>query len=420
MVSVINLWGLEMNSIKNLLITRIFQSILMIFLLTIFLLNIAFYFFSNDQYQKEIQRQYDALYTMTAHLSTEENFDTLEVYLEHYTHTNDVIIHFKDHDQQSVFTNDTTQELTEFEPVHYQDTLVGYLAVNFESSRLGKDILYAFLWLNAISITLLSLGTLILYRFLVNENKKIQHDLSSIGQKDALFSYQEIHHIHTQVVNHQEQKMKQKHAYESHIKSIAHDIKTPLSVIQIYNDSLIEGKLSPTKEVLNDMKEEIDKINTLIPKFIESEYRALPYSQDITLYIKKFAHDYKEVFDRKEIRIDLHLESLSVYLSDQHVKRLIDHLLFNAFYYAYPHSVIYVTTNQDQRKLIIKDQGIGMSKETISMIFQGPYRSHEATLLNEKGSGIGFQIVRQIVEDLKATLSIDSEVNQGTTITIQF
>lgn len=61
-----------------------------------------------------------------------------------------------------------------------------------------------------------------------------------------------------------------------------------------------------------------------------------------------------------------------------------------------------------------------MSKETISMIFQGPYRSHEATLLNEKGSGIGFQIVRQIVEDLKATLSIDSEVNQGTTITIQF
>lgn len=420
MVLDINLWGLKMNSIKDLLISRVFRSMLIIFLSTILLLNIAFYFFSNDQYQKEIQRQYDALYNMTAHLSTEENFNTLEVYLEHYTHTNDVVIHFKDRNQQSVFTNDQSQELTQFESVYYQDTLVGYLSVNFETSRLGKDIFYAFLWLNAISMSLLALGTIIVYRFLKKENRIIQHDLSSIGQQDALFSYQDIQHIHLKVMSHQEQKIKQRHAYESHIKSIAHDIKTPLSVIQIYNDTLIDQKISPTKDVLNDIRDEINKINDLIPKFIESDYQVLPYTQDISLYIKQFVHDYKDVFDHKMITIDFKLEPLLIHISDQQLKRLIEHLLFNAFYYSHQQSVVHVLTNQEKRELIIEDHGIGMSQKTMSMILKGTYRSPEAMLLNEKGSGIGFQIVRQIVDDLGATLTVHSEVNQGTTITIHF
>lgn len=147
-----------MNSIKNLLISQIFKYVLIIFISMIFILNIAFYIFSNIQYQNEINRQYNALYNMSAHLSTEENYDTLEIYLEHYTHTNDVVIRFTDINQTVIFTNDTNNLLKRYDAVYYDDMLVGYLAVNFESSTLGREITYGFIGLNLISLTLFLFG----------------------------------------------------------------------------------------------------------------------------------------------------------------------------------------------------------------------------------------------------------------------
>lgn len=409
-----------MNSIKNLLVSQIFKSVLIIFLSTIFILNIAFYLFSNNQYQKEIARQYDALYNMTAHLSTEENFGTLIIYLEHYTHNNDVTIHFKNITEQTIFSNDFDAKLQNYEAVYYDDILLGYIAVNFESSKLSKDILYGFIGLNLTSIILFAFGMYILYKFLRNENTKLRLDLNHIETESSVFSYKEIKQLHVQLMNSQIQREKQRSVYESHIKSIAHDIKTPLSVIRIYADSLVNEKLNPTKEVFLDIQVETVKIMNLIPKFIELDYVELPYNQDVSLFIKRYANKYKEIFESKQITITLELEWLSINISDKDLERLIEHLLFNAFYYSNPQSNISISVHNKNRKLVVEDEGIGMTNETILNILKGPYRSVEAMKLNEKGSGLGLQFVKDIVQRLGANLQIDSVVGHGSKITIQF
>lgn len=409
-----------MNSIKNLLVSQIFKSVLIIFLSTIFILNIAFYLFSNNQYQKEIARQYDALYNMTAHLSTEENFGTLIIYLEHYTHNNDVTIHFKNITEQTIFSNDFDAKLQNYEAVYYDDILIGYIAVNFESSKLSKDILYGFIGLNLTSIILFAFGMYILYKFLRNENTKLRLDLNHIETESSVFSYKEIKQLHVQLMNSQIQREKQRSVYESHIKSIAHDIKTPLSVIRIYADSLVNEKLNPTKEVFLDIQVETVKIMNLIPKFIELDYVELPYIQDVSLFINRYANKYKEIFESKQITITLELERLSINISDKDLERLIEHLLFNAFYYSNPQSNISISVHNKNRKLVVEDEGIGMTNETILNILKGPYRSVEAMKLNEKGSGLGLQFVKDIVQRLGANLQIDSVVGHGSKITIQF
>jgi len=409
-----------MNSIKNLLVSQIFKSVLIIFLSTIFILNIAFYLFSNNQYQKEIARQYDALYNMTAHLSTEENFGTLIIYLEHYTHNNDVTIHFKNITEQTIFSNDFDARLQKYEPVYYDDILLGYIAVNFESSKLSKDILYGFIGLNLTSIILFAFGMYILYKFLRNENTKLRLDLNNIETESSVFSYKEIKQLHLQLMNGQIQREKQRSVYESHIKSIAHDIKTPLSVIRIYADSLVNEKLNPTKDVFLDIQAETVKIMNLIPKFIELDYVEPPYIQDVSLFINKYANKYKEIFESKQITISLELDRLSINISDKDLERLIEHLLFNAFYYSNPQSNISISVHNKNRKLVVEDEGIGMTIETIQNILKGPYRSVEAMKLNEKGSGLGLQFVKDIVQRLGANLQIDSVVGHGSKITIQF
>lgn len=409
-----------MNSIKNLLISQIFKIVLIIFLSTIFLLNIAFYFFTNNQFQKEIARQYDELYNMTAHLSTEENFGTLIIYLEHYTHNNDVTIHFKNVTEQTVFTNDFDAKLQKYEAVYYDDILLGYISVNFESSKLSKDILYGFIGLNLTSIILFAFGMYILYKFLRNENTKLRLDLNHIETESSVFSYKEIKQLHVQLMNSQIQREKQRSVYESHIKSIAHDIKTPLSVIRIYADSLVNEKLNPTKEVFLDIQVETVKIMNLIPKFIELDYVELPYIQDVSLFINRYANKYKEIFESKQISITLELETLLVNISDKDLERLIEHLLFNAFYYSNPQSNITISVQNKTRRLVVSDEGIGMTNETIINILKGPYRSEEAMKFNEKGSGLGLQFVKDIVRKLEANLQIDSVVGHGSKISIQF
>ncbi|MGD9910627.1 MAG: sensor histidine kinase [Candidatus Izemoplasmatales bacterium] len=409
-----------MNSIKSLLISQIFKKVLFIFLSTIFILNIAFYLFSNNQFQKEIARQYDALYNMTAHLSTEENFETLIIYLEHYTHNNDVTIHFKNITEQTIFSNDFDARLQKYEPVYYDDILLGYIAVNFESSKLGIDILYGFIGLNLTSIILFAFGMYILYKFLRNENTKLKLDLNNIESESSVFSYKEIKQLHLQLMNGQIQREKQRSVYESHIKSIAHDIKTPLSVIRIYADSLVNEKLNPTKDVFLDIQAETVKIMNLIPKFIELDYVELPYIQDVSLFINKYANKYKEIFESKQITISLELDRLSINISDKDLERLIEHLLFNAFYYSNPQSNISISVHNKNRKLVVEDEGIGMTIETIQNILKGPYRSVEAMKLNDKGSGLGLQFVKDIVQKIGANMQIDSFIGHGTKITIQF
>lgn len=393
---------------------------LIIFLSTIFSLNIAFYFFSNNQFQKEIARQYDELYNMTAHLSTEENFETLIVYLEHYTHNNDVTIHFKNVTEQTVFTNDFDDILIKFEAIYYDNALLGYLAVDFESSKLSKDILYGFIGLNLTSIILFAFGMYILYKFLRNENTKLKLDLNNIESESSVFSYKEIKQLHLQLMNGQIQREKQRSVYESHIKSIAHDIKTPLSVIRIYADSLVNEKLNPTKDVFLDIQAETVKIMNLIPKFIELDYVELPYIQDVSLFISRYANKYREIFESKHITISLELDRLSINISDKDLERLIEHLLFNAFYYSNPQSNISISVHNKNRKLVVEDEGIGMTIETIQNILKGPYRSVEAMKLNDKGSGLGLQFVKDIVQKLGANMQIDSVIGHGSKITIQF
>lgn len=420
MASVISLWVYVMNSIRHLLTSQIFKAILAIFLSMTFFLNIAFYLLSNSQFQNEIERQYQALYLMTSHLASEEDSNTLVIYLEHYTHTNDVILSYQNHDHEYVFTNDDSGFLTQFESVYYEDELVGYLAVNFETSKLGKDMLYGFIGLNLISMILLLMGMSILYRFLKLENIKISRDLKSIDIESTQFSYREVAQIHDHLIANQKQKDRQKMIYESHIKHLAHDIKTPLTVIQIHIDSLINDKVSSTHEIMSDMQEEIKKISDIIPKFIEHDYIHVPYVQDISIFIKHYVEKYKEIFESKQMKIEYELEPLMLNISDRDLERLIEHLTFNAFYYSKQQSTLKMTVRRTECKLEVQDEGIGMTQETIEKILEGPYRTQEAMLMNEKGSGIGFQNIKEVVSKLRGRMQIESIIGQGTKISIFF
>ena len=69
---------------------------------------------------------------------------------------------------------------------------------------------------------------------------------------------------------------------------------------------------------------------------------------------------------------------------------------------------------------MIKDHGIGMNKEHIEKLKQGPFRSKETKHLYKEGSGMGLQIVQDIVKKYGFKIDFESQENQGLKVIIFF
>ena len=72
----------------------------------------------------------------------------------------------------------------------------------------------------------------------------------------------------------------------------------------------------------------------------------------------------------------------------------------------------------DEVKIIIKDNGFGISEEDIPHLFEKFYRTVNAQNSGIEGTGLGLAIVKAIVEEHKGHISIESELGTGTTVSI--
>ena len=100
-----------------------------------------------------------------------------------------------------------------------------------------------------------------------------------------------------------------------------------------------------------------------------------------------------------------------------HFVNMISNLIDNALKYAKEdiNPVIEVSTFNHKQHLVIsvKDNGIGMTKETVSKIFDKFYRAHTGDVHNVKGFGLGLNYTRKMVEAHQGSIDVQSALNKG-------
>jgi two-component system, OmpR family, phosphate regulon sensor histidine kinase PhoR len=218
------------------------------------------------------------------------------------------------------------------------------------------------------------------------------------------------------------------------INNMTHEFKTPLATISLAVDALKNEKVISDRDKTNYftgiIKEENKRMNKQVETILQA---ALLDKQEVQLNLKKLSahaminsalNNIMLPLEDKQGKIDVQLEASKDILNadEVHFTSLINNLLDNAIKYSKEGLHIKLSTSNagNQLRIRIEDNGIGMSKETLSRIFEKFYRAHTGNIHNVKGFGLGLSYVKTMVEAHKGTIKPESTLGKGTTFTLVF
>ncbi|MFY9072190.1 sensor histidine kinase [Aliarcobacter butzleri] len=197
------------------------------------------------------------------------------------------------------------------------------------------------------------------------------------------------------------------------IKDTTHELNTPISAIMMSseNENLSSKQIERIRYSANRLSE-IYKDLTYI--FLENIEVKVAEELELSKIIKEQIDSFEPIFSRKKLKIKIELEDTLYKMNKDDFIRLFNNLFSNAIKYNKINGDIEVILKD--KKLSIKDSGIGIDKNKIKDIFKRYYRA-----TNQSGGfGLGLNIVNMICQTYKIKIEVESIENQGTTFMIYF
>lgn len=227
---------------------------------------------------------------------------------------------------------------------------------------------------------------------------------------------------------------------EDLITNVSHDLRTPLATIQGYSEA-IKDDIAETLEEKNEMAriihDEATQMSQMINSLLELSRLKAGYSElnkeSVYLpdFLQRVINRFKDSLAREEIECDLVVEDGITYyqIDEDKMHNAIYNLIDNAIRYAaekgtrrkrYIHIEVRLDELVDDLLIIISDNGIGISQQSMPFIFERFYKDDKArTAPKNNGSGIGLSLVQNIVKKHAGRIDVESKEGQGTTFMIR-
>lgn len=208
---------------------------------------------------------------------------------------------------------------------------------------------------------------------------------------------------------------------------IAHDLRSPLSVIAGYAEALSDGKLPGTPEVYGILHQETIHLSRLV-----EDLRMLSLADAGELPLNRQPLHPGALLERVARRqavaagqhgVTLRVEAPGglppVSADAERLAQVFDNLVLNAFRYTRPGGEVVLAAHSSpgQVQLQVRDNGQGIDPADLPHIFNRFYRGDKARQQNG-ASGLGLAIARSIVEAHHGTIAVHSQPGQGATFTI--
>lgn len=210
------------------------------------------------------------------------------------------------------------------------------------------------------------------------------------------------------------------------INNLTHEFKTPVFSIGIATKILEKDVDEKQQPIITEIRKQVSRLNKHIEqvlglasleskKFMELELMNLRPA------LLEWCENFKMLAELENFKFSYDVESGNFMLmaASSHLENVITNLLDNAKKYSEaPEIFLKASTQNQQLKIEIIDNGKGISEKDQKLIFKKFYRVSEGDLHKTKGYGLGLSYVKEIIKRHHGKIKVDSKLNTGTTFTI--
>ena len=226
-------------------------------------------------------------------------------------------------------------------------------------------------------------------------------------------------------------QQKLENARREFVANVSHELRTPLTTVKSYTETILD-MLDPTAvpvSFLNTIINETDRMTRLVKDLLvlsslEREDQLSKTEFDISGLVKEVVDTLDLVVRDQGHRLSLKLSGKfhPIFYGDRdRLEQLLYNIISNAIKYTPNGGKIEVFAEQQFNTVTIrvKDNGIGIPEKDLGRLFERFYRVDKARSREKGGTGLGLAISKSIVDAHGGTISIASEVNKGTEVTIK-
>lgn len=316
-----------------------------------------------------------------------------------------------------------------------QGTVVGYLDVSYYSPYYFNENDFRFLdSLNQIlfivgisSIVCAAIAGVILARRLSVPIARATEITKEIADGNYAIRFESDMRIRelaelNQAVNHMAGSLEAQEAIRKRLTSdVAHELRTPVANVSSYLEAMIEGIWEPTGERLQNCYDELGRISNII--FDLEKLREL---ENENMVLKKEPVDLLELgravqaafepeLERKRLTCTVTGESAVVAGDKKRLHQAVFNLVSNAVKYSVEGGAVrlHVYNGTETAALLVEDEGIGISKEDLPLVFERFFRTDRSRNRKTGGAGIGLTIVKTVVQAHGGKITVESEEGAG-------
>lgn len=297
--------------------------------------------------------------------------------------------------------------------------------VNPAVSTLKNQLVYI-----SIIVVIVSVFVAVGVGYLISKPIKKINDSAKLlakGNRDIVFDgkgYLEIEDLNN-TLNYAVVELKKTEQLQKELlANISHDLKTPITLISGYAEMMKDFPEENTKENLELIVEECNRLNLLVNDLLElSKLQSKTTIFNDTLFnLTKLIKDIVErqkLLSEFEIEFNYEMECF-IYADEKRISQVIYNFITNAINYSKDIKKIIIEQQFIDNKVSIsvKDFGIGIQEEDLSLIWNRYYRVDKTHKRDIKGTGLGLSIVKEILDHYGYEYYVVSDEGKGSTFTV--